>query len=104
MATEVAQGFLEAAKVGEINFTTLLICIYRADQSALILYQALNILEKAYKDKKPEEAINGITGIISFILQLKSSITTCENIDETSMNWGSFNTILDVVESPEKHM
>jgi hypothetical protein len=42
-------------------------CIYRADQSALILYQAVNILEKAFKDKDPEEAVGGIIGVIAFI-------------------------------------
>jgi hypothetical protein len=44
-----------------------LVCIYEADQSALALYGAIDILEKAYKDKDPQEAIGGIIGIIAFV-------------------------------------
>lgn len=104
MVAEVAQGFLESTKVGSFNFTNLLICIYEADQSALALYGAVDILEKAYKDKDPQEAIGGIIGIIAFVQQLKQSIPVCEAIDERSMDWSHFNNIVEVVESPEKHM
>jgi hypothetical protein len=45
MATEVAQGFLEATNVGKFNFTNLLICIYEADQAALILDEGVKMLE-----------------------------------------------------------
>jgi hypothetical protein len=71
MAAEVAQGFLEATNVGTFNFTNLLICIYEADQAALILYEGVQILEEAYKDKDPEEAIGGIIAAVAFVQQLK---------------------------------
>lgn len=104
MVAEVAQGFLESTQVGAFNFTNLLMCIYQADQSALILYEAVDTLEKAYKDKDANEAVGGVIMTVAFIQQLKQSIPVCEAIDQSSMNWGEFNHIVEVVESPEKHM
>ena len=57
MVAEVAQGFLAGTHVGQFNFTNLMVCIYGADQSALTLYQAVEDLEKAYKDHNVTEAI-----------------------------------------------
>jgi hypothetical protein len=81
-----------------------LVCIFEADQSALALYSAIDTLEKAYKDKDLNEAVVGIVSVIAFVQQLKQSIPTCEAIDQRSMDWSHFNNIVDVVESPEKHM
>lgn len=81
MVAEFAQGFLETTQVGEFNFTNLLICIYEADQAALILYQAVEILEEAYHDKDINEAIGGIIASVAFLGQLKQSIPVCEAVD-----------------------
>jgi len=104
MVAEVAQGFLESTQVGTFNFTNLLVCIYEADQDSLVLYQAVDMLEKAYKDKDPNEAIGGIIAVVAFVQGLKQTIPVCESVDQSSMDWSHFNNILDVVESPEKHM
>jgi hypothetical protein len=81
-----------------------LLCIYEADQSALVLYEGVDILEKAYKDKDPQEAIGGIIAVIAFVQQLKQTLPVCEAVDSKSMNWGTFDHIVDVAENPEKHM
>jgi len=104
MVAEVAQGFLEATNVGTFDFTALLECIYGADQAAMVLYQAVNILEEAYKDKDPEEAIGGIIAVIAFVQGLKQALPICEAVDSKTMNWETFDQIVEVAESPEKHM
>jgi hypothetical protein len=67
MVAEVAQGFLESTQVGTFNFTNLLVCIYEADQASLVLYQAVDMLEKAYKDKDLNEAVIGVVSVIAFV-------------------------------------
>jgi len=67
MVTEVLQGLFESLNVGSFNFTALLECVYTADGAALALYQAVEILEEAYKKKDPQEAIGGVVAIISFV-------------------------------------
>jgi hypothetical protein len=79
-------------------------CIYKADQSALILYSAVDELEKAFNDRDPKEAVEGIVEVIAFVQQLKQSIPICESVDQNEMDWTYFNHIVDIVESPEKHM
>lgn len=105
MATEIVQGFFEATKVGTFNFTNLLLCIYEADQAALIGYEAVQLLEEAYKDKDPMEAVGGIIAIIAFIQGIKQqALPVCEAVDQSSFNWGTFDHIVEIAESPEKHM
>jgi len=104
MVAEVAQGLLESTKVGTFNYTNLLTCIYETDQSALILYKAVTTLEESYKDKDPKEAVVGFIETVAFLAQLKQSLPVCEAIDQKDMDWANFNNIVDVVESPEKHM
>lgn len=104
MVAEVAQGFLEATNVGTFDFTNLLLCIYEADQAAIVLYEGVNILEEAYKDKDPQEAIGGIIAIIAFVQGLKQTLPVCEAVDSETMNWGTFDQIVEVAEDPEKHM
>lgn len=104
MAAEVAQGFFEATNVGTFDFTNLLICIYEADQAALVLYEAVDILEEAYADKDPMEAIGGVIAMIAFVQGLQQTIPVCEAVDSKTMNWGTFNHIVDVVEDPKKSM
>ena len=70
MAAKVAQGLLSSTQVGSINIQDLLICIYEADQSAEILYEGVEILEKAYKDHSIKEAIPGAIAALAFVQQL----------------------------------
>lgn len=104
MAAEVAQGFLESTNVGTFNFTNLLICIYEADQAALILDEGVKMLEQAWHDKDIEEAIPGVIAAVAFVQQLKQSIPVCESIDTKSANWSTFDHIVEVAQSPIKHM
>jgi hypothetical protein len=71
MVTEVLSGLLESTNVGTFNFTNLLMCVYEADGAALSLYQAVEVLEKAYKDKDAQEAIGGVIGIVAFVQAAK---------------------------------
>lgn len=104
MITEFAQGFLETTQVGEFNFTNLLVCIYEADQAALILYQAVEILEEAYHKKDVNELIGGVIATIAFLQQLKQSIPVCEAVDSTKQDWTHFDHIVQTLEDPKDHM
>lgn len=104
MIAEFAQGFLETSQVGEFNFTNLLICIYDADQAALILYQAVEILEEAYHNKDINEAIGGIIASVAFLAQLKQSIPVCEAVDQTKQDWTHFDHIIETLEDPKDHI
>merc|ERR1719454_1129483 len=46
MMADIFQGLFETTGVGSFNFTNLLLCVYEADQSALELYQGIQLLEK----------------------------------------------------------
>ena len=104
MIAEFAQGFLETTQVADFNFTNLLICIYEADQAALILYQAVEILEEAYHDKDINEAIGGIIATVAFLGQLKQSLPVCEAVVSTPQDWTHFDHIVEVLEDPKDHM
>jgi hypothetical protein len=104
MAAEVAQGFLEATNVGTFNFTNLLICIYEADQAALILDEGVKQLEEAWKDKSIQEAIPGVIMGVAFVQQLKQSLPVCEAVDTKNSDWTTFDQIVSVAESPINHM
>lgn len=104
MVAEFAQGFLETTQVGEFNFTNLLVCIYEADQAALILYQAVEMLEEAYHDKDVNEAIGGVIATVAFLTQLKQSLPVCEAVDTTSQDWTHFDHIVETLEDPKDHM
>jgi hypothetical protein len=104
MVAEIAQGFLEATNVGTFDLETLLICIYEADQAALILYEAVNIFEEAWTDKDPMEAIGGAIATIAFLQQLKQSIPVCKSVAGKSYNWSTFDTIIEDFEQPKEHM
>ena len=104
MVAEFTQGFLETTQVGEFNFTNLLVCIYEADQAALILYQAVEILEEAYADKDINEAIGGVIATVAFVAQLKQSLPVCEAVDSTPQNWTNFDHIVETLEDPKDHM
>lgn len=99
---EFTQGFFEATQVGEFNFTNLLLCIYEADQAALILYEGVEILEEAWADKNWQEAIGGVIAGVAFVQQLEASLPVCEAIDASSANWTNFHHIIEVIETPEK--
>lgn len=103
-AAEVAQGFLEATNVGKFNFTNLLICIYEADQAALILDEDVKLLEQAWKDKSIQEAIPGVIMAVAFVQQLKQSLPVCEAVDTKNADWTTFDQIVEVAESPINHM
>ena len=104
MVTEVAQGLLEATRVGHFDFTALLFCIYEADQAALILYEGVNIIEEAYKDKDVSEAIGGVIAMIAFVQQLKKSIPVCESVDPATQDWTEFDKIVQTLWDAKSHM
>lgn len=94
---EIYQGFLEGTGVGTFNFTNLLLCIYEADQSAIALYEGVNLLEQAWASKDWENAIGGamfiFTGVESFMQQ---GLQVCESIDMTGKDMTKFNKIVDL--------
>jgi hypothetical protein len=99
--TSVAQGFLEATNVGTFDFTTLLICIYEADQAAEVLYQAVEVLEEAWADKDPMEAIGGVIMTVAFVQGLEQTIPICESVAKTNQSWGTFHHIVETIENPQ---
>jgi len=102
--TSVVQGFFEGTNVGTFNFTALLECIYSADQEAEVLDTGVHMLIKAYEDKSVQEAIPAVIAGIAFVQGLKQTIPICMQVDQSSFNWTTFDQIVSIVESPEKHM
>lgn len=70
MTAEVAQGVLSSTGVGSFNLQNLLLCIYEADQAALILESGVDEIEQAIKDKDIKEAIGGVVAAVGFVKQL----------------------------------
>ena len=97
MVTEVLQGFLQATNVGTFNFTNLLICIYEADQTATIGYEAVEIFEEAYADKDIMEAVGGVIATVAFVQGVEQTIPVCESVDSSSMNWTHFDKIVSTI-------
>jgi hypothetical protein len=70
----------------------------------LALYEGVDLLEKAIKDKDMNEAVGGVMFTVAFLQQLKQSIPLCESIDQGNLDWMYVDHIIDVAESPSKHM
>jgi hypothetical protein len=99
----VAQGMLRAMNVGTFNFTNLLICIYQADQAALILYELVGLLEDAIKTHNVQDLIGvGILGF-GFVQQLKQTLPVCEAVDTKTMNWTAVENLEDIAKHPKAH-
>jgi len=97
------QGFLKATGVGSFNLEALLVCIYEEDQAALILYEAVQILEEAWSSKDPVEAIGGAIALVAAVQQARQGLPACEAIDTSKANWSTVDQILSVLESPKKN-
>ena len=104
MVTEIFQGLLEGTKVGTFNFTNLLICIYEMDQAAMIAYQDVEMIEDAIKNKDYEELIPAAIATVAAVQAFEQGLPVCEQVDTKAADWTTFHQIVDVTESPEKHM
>jgi hypothetical protein len=104
MVAEFAQGLLETTQVGEFNFSNLLTCIMDADQAAMILYKAVEMLEDAYKNRDINEAVGGLMASVAFVSQLEKSLPVCEAVITTKQDWTHFIHIVNVLEDPINHM
>jgi len=100
MVTEVLQGLFESMNVGTFNFTALLECVYAADGAALSLYQAVEILEEAYKKKDPQEAIGGVIAIVAFVQGAEQALPVCESVDSSSADFSNFHKIARMSKCP----
>lgn len=102
MVAEVAQGFMEATKVGSFNFTNLLLCVYEADQSALELYEGIDLLEKSLNDQDVmPKLIDGMGGLtFSFLAAqafVQNALPLCEQIDKSKLDFTKFNKIHEIL-------
>jgi len=101
MVTEVLQGLLESMHVGAFNFTALLECVYAADGAALSLYQAVEILEEAYKKKDAQEAIGGVVAIVAFVQGAEQALPVCESVASSSADFRNFRHIARMSKCPK---
>lgn len=69
---EMVQGFL--SNFGEFNFMELLLCIYEADQSALMLYEDIQMAEEAWKDKDIMEGVFVAVLTLAFVQSLQQQV------------------------------
>jgi thermostable 8-oxoguanine DNA glycosylase len=104
LVADFMKGFLEATNVGTFNFTALLICIYEADQTALIIYTVIHMLQDAIKNKDYQELIGVAIGTIAAVQQFKQTVPVCMSVDSKSLDWTTFDEITAVAEDPEHHM
>jgi len=102
MVAEVAQGFMEATKVGEFNFTNLLLCVYEADQAAIALYEGVEILEEAWEKKDWQDAIGGVIAVGAFVQGMQQALPICESVDSKSLDWTETNKMLALTQNKEK--
>lgn len=102
MVTEIMQGFLEASNVGTFNFTNLLICIYQEDQAAIALYEGVETLEEAYKDKDWNEAIGGVIALVASFQAAEQGLPVCEAVVSSEYNWTEFDKLAKLTMDKEK--
>ena len=102
---ELMQGFFEGAKVGKINFMELLICIYEADQSALMLYSDVQLWEEAFRDKSWFEGLFAVVFLFAFGQSVRSQVLpACMPLHTPAMDWTSFDNMVAVAEDPVNHL
>jgi hypothetical protein len=77
-----------------------LICIYEADQGAEILYEGVEMAEKAWKDKSWNEAIPAAISAFAFVQQLRQTIPVCEQVDPKKLDWTEFDKTVSALEEP----
>ena len=99
---EFLQGMLEPYG-GKFNLEALLICIYEEDQAALILDEAVQLLEDAWKEKDPAEAVGGIIATIAAVQQFKQGLPACESIDKSTWNYREFIESTEVAQHPSDY-
>lgn len=77
---EMIQGFLGRLGV-EVDFLGLLVCIYEADQSALMLYEDIEMAEEAWKDKDLMEGVFVALLTLAFVQSLEQQVEpACANL------------------------
>ena len=78
--SEMVQGFLSKLGV-DFNFLDLLVCIYEADQSALMLYEDIEMAEEAWKDKDIMEGVFVAVLTLAFVQSLQQQVEpACANV------------------------
>ena len=58
----------------------------------------------AYKTKSVQEGVTGLVEMVAFFQNLKQVIPICKSVDAKSMNWGTFDNIVNTLEDPLKHI
>jgi gas vesicle protein len=101
---EFMEGMLKATGVGSFNLEALLVCVYEEDQAALILYEAVQILEEAYAQKDIGEAVGGVIALVAAVQQARQGLPACEAIDKSAMSWTKFDQVVATCEDPKDHM
>jgi hypothetical protein len=96
---EFLQGFYKAMGVGSINVEALLICIYEEDQAALIMYEAVEMIEDVIATKDYEELIGVAIATVAGFQQFKQGLPACEAIDSSALNWTKYNEATTMVEN-----
>lgn len=104
MMTEIFQGLFESTGVGSFNFTNLLLCVYEADQSALELYQGVQLMEQSWNDTDlMPKLIDGFGGLTFSFLAAQSfrqnALPLCEAIDKSALNFKQFDNIYNTLEN-----
>lgn len=102
---ELMQGFFEGAKVGKMSFMELLVCIYQADQSALMLYSDIELWEEAFADKSWFEGLFAVVFLFAFGSSVRSQVLpACMPLHTPAHDWTSFDKMVAVAEDPISHL
>jgi hypothetical protein len=96
---EFLNGFYKSMGVGSINVEALLICIYEEDQAALIVYEAVQMIEDVIATKDYEELIGVAIATVAAFQQFKKGIPTCEAIDSSALNWTKYDQAATMIEN-----
>lgn len=96
---EMVQGFLSKLGV-DMDFMGLLLCIYEADQSAIMLYEDIQMAEEAWKDKDIMEGIFVGVLTLAFVQSLQQQVEpACANAFHHK-DWKNFNKMLAFGDKP----
>jgi len=92
------QGFYKGMDVGAFNLEALLICVYEEDQAALIVYEAVQMIEDVIATKDYEELIGVAIATVAAFQQFKQGLPACEAIDTSAANWTKYNQAASIIE------
>lgn len=101
VVAEIAQGFYQATKVGDFNFTALLDCIYWADQDAIVIYETMKEIIKHWKTFDFVDLYIVACGAAVLYGQFQQTMYYCKAVDPQQYDWTHLNKITTIAKNKD---